>query len=438
MPNKIPTLLGLLLVVIFVGVFAVGSDTYFKTTTNASGSILPINVQITNVSDTTFAVLWTTANPATGALSIAMTPAARVIFDDQDTKDQGKYTSHIVTFRGATADTSYAVTLLSNGKKSLNNGKPYTIRTAPVLTTASGNLEPAYGTILNADKSPIKGALVHISLDGSQQLSTVTKPSGTWLIPLNLIRTEDLSGFLPITDRMNVTITVEGQGLTTTAVTDTLNDSPVPDMMLGKTYDFRHANAKAPGAPLALTNPTPIPQKTPAAVLGASTAKPANIVALTIPAQGSALPTTLPLIQGTGIPGKSVSIVLGINTPVGGTATVGADGLWSFTPSKPLSPGAQSVTITTKDSNNKSVALTHLFTVLKSGTQVLGDATPSATITPVATPTSALVLAPTATPSAQSTLAAQTPPTSGDELPTIILLLLGAGLMLGGGVILFK
>lgn len=431
LPSKMPTLLGIFLVIVLVGVLAAGTETFLQTQTRASGSIQPTEVSITNVSDTAFTVSWTTLEPATGAISVA----GRVLFDDQDTKTQEKYTSHIVTYHGATAGTRYDVTVLSNGKVSLNGDKPYEVTTAPTLTTTSGNLEPAYGTILRADKSPVKGALIYLTLDGSQTLTTVTKQSGTWLIPLNLIRTQDLTSYLPVTDRMNVNISVFGEGLTTTTVTDTLNSSPVPDMMLGKTYDFRKASAKTPGAPIAL-NPTPQPPRASSAVLGTSTGKPANIVALTIPAQGAAIPTTLPLIQGTGIPGKNVSIVLGIISPVGGSAVVGSNGLWSYTPSKPLSPGGQSVTITSRDINNKPVAITHLFTILKSGTQVLGDATPSATLTP--TITLAPIATITATPTPESTLAAQEPPTSGNELPTIILLLLGIGLMMGGGVALIK
>lgn len=431
-PTKIPTLLGILLVIALVSIIAVGSETLLQSQTRASGSIQPADVTISNITDTTFTVSWTTSVPASGAISVASgVLSSNVIFDNQDTKEQGTYTSHIATYRGATGDTSYAVTIVSNGKKSLDGNKPYIVRTAPALTTPSGNLEPAYGTIINADKSPVKGALVYLTLDGSQTLSTVTKQSGTWLIPLNLIRTKDLTSYLPVTERMNVNISVVSNGLSTTAVTDTLNNSPVPDMMLGKTYDFRRANVKTPGAPIAL-NPTTAPVKTNSAVLGTSTIKPANTVTLTIPAQGAAIPTTLPLIQGTGIPGKSVSIVLGITHPVGGSVTVGSDGLWSYTPSKPLPPGGQSVTITTKDVSNKAVAITHLFTILKSGTQVLGDATPSATLTP--TITLPPVATDTATPTPESTLAAQEPPTSGNELPTIILLLLGIGLLMGGGV----
>ena len=84
---------------------------------------------------------------------------------------------------------------------------------------------------------------------------------------------------------------------------------------------------------------------------------------------------------------------------------------------------------------NKPVAITHMFEILKSGTQVLGDATPSATLSP--TPTIALIATPSATPE-ESTLAAQPVPTSGNELPIIILLALSVGLMIGGGVVLIK
>ncbi len=103
---------------------------------------------------------------------------------------------------------------------------------------------------------------------------------------------------------MTETIIVRAGNLETNALTDTLNDSPVPNMIPGKTYDFRALNAKAPGQPLALV-PTPQPHKTASAVLGTSSAKPANTVSLVIPAEGAAIPTTLPLIQGTGIPGEN-------------------------------------------------------------------------------------------------------------------------------------
>lgn len=434
------------MVILIVGGFAAGSESLVRTVTTASGSIQPANVQITNISDTTFTVSWTTESPATGALSLSTPHGTQVLFDEQDSKGQEKYLTHSVTYRAATAETDYSITVLSNGKKNLNGTVPYKVRTGPLLTTASGNLEPAYGTIVTDTNQPVKGALVYLTLEGGQTLSAVSKPSGTWLIPLNLVRTADLTGYLPITERMTESIIVRTNGKETSAVTDSLNDSPVPAMTPGKTYDFRGLTAQAPGKNLVLV-PTPQTQKSPAStVLGTSNTKPANTVSLVIPAQGAALPTMFPLIQGTGIPGKTVSLVIGITNPIGDTTIVGANGIWSYTPKKPLQPGKQSVTMTTKNLQNKPVALTHTFEILKSGTQVLGDATPSATLTPAITVT--LAPTPTETPLAtisavpevtpESTLAAQEIPTSGNEFPTIMLLILSVGMMIGGGIVLIK
>ncbi len=439
-PTKIPTVVALFLLVFVVGSLIVGMESVFRVATTASGSITPAHVTITNVTDITFTVSWTTELVATGAISISGPKVtSQVLFDDQDIGQGGKKTlekrlTHHVTFRNGAPNTEYSVTILSNSKKHLDEGKPFVITTGQVITTPSGNLEPAYGTIVGTDNRPVAGALVYLTVEGGQMLSTFSKPSGTWLIPLNLVRTSDLTSFLPPTERMTETILVRAENLETNAASDTLNDSPIPDMSPGKTYDFRKLNAKTPGTAIALI-PTPLPTGTVPAVLGTST-KPTNVVALTIPSQDAAIPTTLPLIQGTGIPGKTVSIVLGITNPIGGSAIVGTDGLWSFTPKKPLAPGTQSVTVTTQDKNNKPVAITHTFQILKSGTQVLGDATPSATIAPTATPTATLAATESAT--GESTLAAQEVPTSGYELPTIILLILGLGLMLGGGIAFVK
>jgi hypothetical protein len=119
-------------------------------------------------------------------------------------------------------------------------------------------------------------------------------------------------------------------------------------------------------------------------------------------------------------------VTIGITAIQSGKTTVGGTGIWQFTPSKPLAAGKQSVTITTVDENNKPVALTHEFTILKNGTQVLGDATPSATLEPTQTPI--------ATESTE--LVAEPMPSSGSPLPLIILSIVGA-ILIGGGAVLF-
>lgn len=397
-PRKFPTLIGIILFILFVGGFAFAFERIVRLPGQASASIVPKLVEVTNVSDATFTLSWITELPATGAITVSSKKSkSQVFYDERDGTGKLKtFTTHTVTVRSAKPNTVYAIKILSNGKTFLDSGKPYEVQTASVIS-GSTNGEPAYGSVVESSGQPASGALVYLTITNGQTLSTVVAESGSWIIPLNLLRTADLTQFLSHEDRMNEQIVVRLGSEESFTTTDTLNDSPVPEMQLGKTYDFRRQQAQIPRPP---------------DVLGATT------ITLVKPQEGSSLATTVPLIQGTGIPGNLVSITLSITNPVGGTATVGGDGLWRYTPPAPLAPGKQSVTITTVDENKKPIAITHMFEILKSGTQVLGSATPSAT--------------PALSPTPASTLAGEPLPQSGSTLPTIILLLLGIGLVASG------
>ncbi len=427
---KIPTILGLVLVVLIVGSIIVVSEFMLRGSSVASESIKPQSVELTNLSDVSFSVSWTTQAPATGVVEVSSSLAKRVVaYDQRDSAGKlGKYTTHAVDVRNLNPDSDYIIRILSNGK-AFTDEKISRVHTAPSLSGASlTNLEPAYGTIYSIDGLPADGALVYVTVEGGQMLSTITKPSGSWLLPLSLVRTADLSSYLPVTDRMTEHIIIRSSTEETTAVTDTLNDSPVPEMTLGKTYDFRKLQAKTGSANALGMRPSPQTSPSGGTVLG-STSPRSFTVTLATPAQGAALTTTLPLVSGTGIPNALVSITLGITNPISGTTKVTEDGTWRFTPPKRLAPGKQSVTMTTTGANNKPIAITHLFEILKSGTQVLGDATPSATLEPTATVTATPIEVPT------STLAGEPVPTSGYTLPTILLILLSAGFLIAGAAL---
>lgn len=428
-PLKFPTLIGIAFFLLFVGGFVVVFERVVRLPSRAAVSITPKSVEITNVSDTTFTISWITEEAATGAISVSSEKnKSQVIYDDRDqasgkaglAEKLGSYLTHSVSLRSARSNTLYAVKILSNGKTFLDNGKPYDVQTGPTLSGSTSGLEPAYGTIVIPNGQPAQGALVYLTAAEGQKMSTLVTASGSWIIPLNLLRTQDLARYLPYEERMREELLVRLGSEESLATTDTLNDSPVPEMQLGKTYDFRHQQAQS-AEPQIATNPPN--------VLGETVSSPANTkVSIAKPAQGAVLATVVPLIQGTGVPGSHVSITLGIHNPVGATTTVGSDGIWRYTPTKELSPGKQSVTVTAVDENKKPTAITHTFEVLKSGTQVLGLATPSATLAPTMT----------ATPTPISTLAGEPLPQSGNFLPTIILLLLGLGLLTGGAVVFVK
>jgi hypothetical protein len=436
-PQKIPTLVGILLVLMIVGTVIFFTERALRAPSSASGSLTPKNVKMTNMSDNTFTVSWVTESPATGTLLVTSSERSnRIYYDERDANGKlGSFTAHMVSVRDAKPNTEYSFRILSNGKEFKDSDKTYALRTPATLPSVENGLEPAYGTIRTPDGLPAEGALVYLTLEGGQELSALTKPTGLWLIPLAQVRTADLRSSLPPAERTDETILISHQTGDSSVLTDSLNDSPVPDVTTGQVYDFRKLNANKPtAAPLALATPPPAQPTQPAvggAVLGTTT----NKVTLSTPAQNAALPTTLPLFSGTGVPEKFISLTIGITQPISGSVKVKADGTWSFTPPKHISPGKQSVTITTVDTAGKTVAITHAFEVLKSGTQVLGDATPSGTLTISPTPTIFSTISGTPTPTTPvSTLSGEELPTSGNELPTILLLVIGMGLLLSGAV----
>lgn len=425
--RKIPTIVGLLLVGAAVFLFKTVFDRVGPLLTQASVTVAPKNATVTNISTNSFTVTWITSEPTTGLIRIDGKLQDSVFYDERISasgtpvnQKLGTYRTHSVTVRNLKPETSYRFQILSNGTSFLDNGKPYETSTAPVITGLGSGLEPAYGQVSLPSGDPAEHAIVQMTMEGGQILSTLTKASGTWVIPLNLVRTEDLSGYLPASERIDESIVVHAADGDASALTDTLNDNPVPVMTIGKTYDFRKIQANA-GINKNLASSQP-------GVLEAATQVP-QTVSIVRPAQGSAIPSNLPLFQGTGIAGTKLLIMIGINYPMSDAVVVGSDGIWRYTPVKPLQEGKQSVTITATDAKNKTVALTNTFEILKSGTQVLGDATPSATLTP--TPTTIVVVS-----TDSSTLAGQPIPTTGFPLPLILLLSLGIG-ALGSGFILF-
>lgn len=429
MPKKIPTLLAIILLILTIGGISVFMSRTSSPQTNASSTHEPKNLMVTTVTDTSCKIIWQTDTPATGMVVVKRNNDADInAYDERDAQGKlNKYKTHSVVVKNLQPSTSYNFSIVSGGTKFPTKDPLYTLQTGPSITNiSSAGFEPAYGTIKTDQGQPAYGGIVVLSLADSQPLSTLITQSGSWIIPLNAIRKKDLSAYLSAEDTVMETISVYYETEKTESITDTVNDSPVPDMTVGSSYDFRN-QSKAKSAQL--TADTTAANQ--ASVLGAQTASPTatitttpkyTAVAITKPEADASLVSVRPLIQGTGIPGKTISITLGIQKPISAKTTVGTNGVWSYTPTQALTPGKQSVTITTVDAAGKPIALTTAFTILKSGTQVLGDATPSATLTPTETPIASIT--------------AQPLPEPGTWELTAVLVLLGIGLVAGGIVLL--
>jgi len=432
--RRIPTLLGIALLVGVLFVFNIAFNRITPLLSRAGHTAEPIHVTFSNISDTSFTVTWLTKTSATGAV-IVYGKTLITAYDQRDETNAlsnnmpvlGSYTEHSVIVRNANPDTTYNIRILSNGIPYQKGTSSYTVSTGPVIPKLEEKvMEPAYGSVALADGSPAAGSIVYVQLEGGQMLSGMATETGSWVIPLHITRSHDLSRYIPYDERIVESITIRSIHGESTAITDTLNDNPVPSMKIGKTYDYRNIQAQTSIVP---KQPTPAITPDPAlspAVLGQQTARTTQLVSITQPDDGARLTTNVPLFQGTGVVGNQVSIIVGIQHIQTGNVIVGKDGLWRFTPKHPLSEGKQSITITTVDKLKKTVTRTHTFTILKSGTQVLGDATPSATLTPTDI----------VTPEPTEDLTGEPIPETGSGLPTIILTLSGF-LFVAGGMIMF-
>ncbi|MCL5095908.1 MAG: Ig-like domain-containing protein [Patescibacteria group bacterium] len=431
--NRIPTLVGLFL----IGISLTATVVLFKNAqtlfTQASPDYAPSDVKITNVNESSLTVSWVTTNTASGSLNFGETPSlGSVISDDRDqvSGKTSQFATHYITLRYLKPGTQYYFKIISGNKTYDRDGEAYIVTTAPEIPAAQNQSSPIYGTVIKNDGTPAEGAIVYLNINKTTPLSTLVKTSGSWLLPLNNTRSADLLSLAEIKENDKIDIFVQdGNEGSAKAKAKILVGNPLPQITLGKTSDFTQEKALPSTSPTTETFPD---LNSSVGSPSATSTPPASLIpALTTPATESAIPSDKPLISGTGIPGKTVTIKIESEAPITGTTKISENGSWTWTPPTGLTPGEHTVTITTADKTGKLLTFVRKFTVLASGTQVVEAATPSAT--PKTSPTPTPKPTPTATPKKTASPSPTATPKSGNSLPTILISLLGVGMILLGG-----
>lgn len=405
-----------------------------RVTTQASLESTPKDIRITNLTDTSTSISWISDTETTGSVSYTIDGEQRIETDVRTQQESSVQSlTHYVMLRNLHPDTSYEFAIISGTKRYEKDGTiPLTFKTFPQITTQPSAIEPSYGKVVTEDDKNAEGAIVYLSIGESTDLSSIVKQGGEWLVPLSLARTKDGTAFyIPKPGDQETIVVTLGDGRIAQAITDIDHDNPVPTITLGKTYNFLQSLK---------SDEKQIAQGPTGAVLGTNdktknTKNTSSKVNILVPSDHGTFTTTKPLFRGVGIAGKKVKITVE-STPQVGDVTVSTDGTWLWSPPETLPPGQHTITIQTIDEKGKNITLKHTFTVFKSGTQVLGDATPSASLTPAvptapsptqigASPTlpvPTLTLVPTVIASPSGT---QDVPRTGNFEPTILLFIVG-------------
>jgi len=418
--KKIPGLLALLILI-----FGIGGGIYFAETsldylTQAQKSNQPQEVRLTNKTHSMVSISWITEKSSFGLIkynTAGRTPQ-KIAFDDRKkNQETSLYKTHHVSLRNLQPETQYEFFLEVDGKRYDNNGKPYLFTT--LAEAEVSKLLPAYGEVLFADNSPAAGALVYLTLEKAGPLSALVNKSGNWLIPLNIARDKDNGSSIAGGEKRKIELfIITAEKGAAQAITTTEQVSPASTIVVGKRYDFRLKAQKE--------------KKQETEILGAQKKENRQYkIEIIQPEKKQALSSQRPLIRGTGFPGNKVSIILQSRRY---TVVVDVDkrGNWSWTPPKNLQAGNHVIIIKTRNKEGAIITLRRQFVVLKSGTRVLGEATPSATLAPSAAPSPTATLTPFASPTPTSVFGTPTPTLSQQETPrsgswTLSFLCIGLG-----------
>jgi hypothetical protein len=385
--KSIPTIIGLilLLITLFFGIKLVTRQTNISS--QASGSCQPINLQITNITNNSASISFTTSDNCLSTISLS----GRTI---KNNKDKGKI--HYFEIGSLKESQVYTFFVISDGEKYSSDNYNFKTAQKPSGQIPDSNL--AWGRVYNPDQTPATEAIVYFSVLGASPLSALVTSTGDWHIALATSFNESLTNYFSSSSDLEENIVVINYDQTQTQIVSSTNhNNPVPDIIIGQNN---------------FSIPSPVIELPQASLLD-NEYNFSNDVSLTIsnPDDNETLSTKRPEFFGTAQPGAELKIEVHSSPAIDSSVSTDKEGNWDWSPSQDLTPGEHTITVTDKDNNT----ISKKFIVLAAESNTSFIASSSATPTQKPTPTSI----PTSVPSTSSGI-----PKTGNTTPTGIILVI--------------
>ena len=417
---KIPTIIGIIILILSLatGVMLVQNQQLFRL--GAEGQNSPKDVRISNITPDSFSVTWITDIQNTGFIKYGDS-VANITNTKAEELDNPGYT-HLINISGLKVQTNYFFKINSGENDFDNNGIAWQAQTGRAQEFDQSSL--ISGNVLLATGVPAKNAIVYVTA-GSKLFSALTSQNGSWIISLPS-SINDANSLLEIS-------VLSGQGETSTAQIYSKSASPVPTMILGQTHDFKNLPpSESTDIPQASLSAPDIGTPSSGFTIPESIATPsASTVTLDSISAGEIVTSVKPEFFGEGPAGVEIQITVE-SDPITESVTVASSGEWSWEIPKDLPEGPHTITITWKDASGILRTLIRNF-VVQAGEGPAFVSTPSATLTPSPSATPRVTSAPTASPSGTPTATSSgTPfpqPDSGSLTPTLLLSIMGIGLI---------
>lgn len=353
--KRIPTLLVLFFLTISIGATSLLVNTNTRTIGKADEHLLPYNIQITNITDNSFTVTYVTSQVASGIILYGETAeGVYTAYDDRDkeTGPLGLYNNHHITVKNVLPQTTYFFSIKSDSAEFLDESVPFTVTTAASLIKKPQRMENISGTVILNDYSKDNG-IVFVKSNGFQTLSEVVQVDGSYSVPLEGIKNEDLSSYATIAQDTPFDLLFVNHREKSKVAIRAGNTPAIPPVVLSKNYDFTF-----------IASPTPIPtehSRFPAYQLGFDRSVSPQIV---FPQNNQTINDDNPFIEGTASPSAEVKINIISQKKTEETVRADSAGMWQYKVKEPLPDGKYTLTITTKNNTGKIKIITHTFTII--------------------------------------------------------------------------
>lgn len=421
--KRIPTLLALFLIFAGIGTAVYLDNKNSPTSLQAEQSVAPVEIHFTNISETSFTVSWLTEKQALGFVEVNSNNSKKTYFDQEDSDNVPKARlNHYVRVDNLTENTEYEVLIKSGNNCPNNIICPVVKQKTAVRLDSTLNLPPVHGSMIKDNNSPLEKTVVYVTVGKNATLSGRTDSAGLYVIPLSNLRTQDLSKrpILSDTDivQINVLLSTSKKANAVIDVKSIRQNLTIPAMKTGNSYNFVYLIAKKDLLAKAL-NQNILGTETTSKNIINENINPVILdkseIQILFPKKDlDTTPDLKPRLRGVAIPGSKLLIIVK-STPQVDQIVTGKDGTWTWRPSKSLEPGTHQITIQGYDNKGNLITQTRKFIVLKSGEQVLGESTPSASLTPFPTE----IVSPTAKFSPTTAVISPTIPGQLTATPTV-------------------
>lgn len=407
--KRVHPFFGLILLVLSIFSISWMSKNIISSNIKASGSSIPTNVSISNITNSSFTVSYTTSEAVIGSINYGKDgQVGSLALDVRDTSS-GAPSSHFIhyfTISQLSPTSTYYFSIDSSGNSYLNNGSFYTVTTGPTISQSPQNSETVKGSVVLEGGGTPQEAIVTISSGTSQLLSSLVSTDGTYSIPLTGLRTQNLQSYQTLALNALLQETVEDQSTTSHVSLLAGQANPVPLITLSTNYDFSlnsstlvaqsvsQGTSKLTGFPSIVNTiqvTTPI---------------------LNVPTENEGFNDSQPQFSGKGIPNSQILITVQSTQEQSATVQTDQFGNWNWRPTLPLTPGQHTLTIQAPDVHGVMQTLQRMFTVYAQGSEFTSPSGPPAVLTATPVPPSPTVVTPTTTPQPSPSFSPTPSPTS--------------------------